>query len=159
MGVAPGCRVRKMPMRACSEVAWPPPFVFFFSSRRRHTRCSRDWSSDVCSSDLSACALEKVARWVGCAAAYPPHLATFASAQAEYSLDGRNELRVPLTWSEGALRVTKTFVFHRGEYRIDVQYEVDNGGGAPWTARPYARILRDDPPTKRSMFNVESYSF
>src|SRR5687768_12293500 len=24
---------------------------FFFSSRRRHTRCSRDWSSDVCSSD------------------------------------------------------------------------------------------------------------
>src|SRR2546429_7762814 len=28
--------------------------VFFFSSRRRHTRCSRDWSSDVCSSDLRA---------------------------------------------------------------------------------------------------------
>src|SRR5690606_40370359 len=27
-------------------------FCFFFSSRRRHTRFSRDWSSDVCSSDL-----------------------------------------------------------------------------------------------------------
>src|SRR2546422_1813001 len=27
-------------------------YLFFFSSRRRHTRCSRDWSSDVCSSDL-----------------------------------------------------------------------------------------------------------
>src|SRR5687768_18327186 len=27
-------------------------FFFFFSSRRWHTRCSRDWSSDVCSSDL-----------------------------------------------------------------------------------------------------------
>src|SRR2546429_5313072 len=27
-------------------------YIFFFSSRRRHTRCSRDWSSDVCSSDL-----------------------------------------------------------------------------------------------------------
>src|SRR5687768_1590297 len=27
--------------------------LFFFSSRRRHTRCSRDWSSDVCSSDLT----------------------------------------------------------------------------------------------------------
>src|SRR5690554_7476727 len=26
--------------------------IFFFSSRRRHTRCGRDWSSDVCSSDL-----------------------------------------------------------------------------------------------------------
>src|SRR3990172_10826817 len=31
----------------------------FFSSRRRHTRCSRDWSSDVCSSDLESA----VARW------------------------------------------------------------------------------------------------
>src|SRR5690606_39442256 len=28
--------------------------IFFFSSRRRHTRFSRDWSSDVCSSDLIA---------------------------------------------------------------------------------------------------------
>src|SRR6266481_995455 len=26
--------------------------LFFFSSRRRHTRCNCDWSSDVCSSDL-----------------------------------------------------------------------------------------------------------
>src|SRR2546429_783093 len=31
---------------------WRSGFFFFFSSRRRHTRCSRDWSSDVCSSDL-----------------------------------------------------------------------------------------------------------
>src|SRR6267378_5886171 len=30
-------------------VVW---WVFFFSSRRRHTRSLRDWSSDVCSSDL-----------------------------------------------------------------------------------------------------------
>src|SRR5215813_6106810 len=29
---------------------------FFFSSRRRHTRCGRDWSSDVCSSDLGRAA-------------------------------------------------------------------------------------------------------
>src|SRR5690625_6331321 len=28
--------------------------MFFFSSRRRHTRWPRDWSSDVCSSDLTA---------------------------------------------------------------------------------------------------------
>src|SRR3989442_3537024 len=36
--------------------------VFFFSSRRRHTRCGRDWSSDVCSSDLFT---HHVARVVG----------------------------------------------------------------------------------------------
>src|SRR6516225_10836980 len=32
-------------------------FVFFFSSRRRHTRLTCDWSSDVCSSDLLLLAL------------------------------------------------------------------------------------------------------
>src|SRR2546421_3731103 len=35
-------------------------FYFFFSSRRRHTRSDRDWSSDVCSSDL-----DKVATLLG----------------------------------------------------------------------------------------------
>src|SRR5215813_8466602 len=33
-------------------------FFFFFSSRRRHTSCGRDWSSDVCSSDLIGLVLE-----------------------------------------------------------------------------------------------------
>src|SRR5689334_6486020 len=32
-------------------------FFFFFSSRRRHTRWNCDWSSDVCSSDLTVAAL------------------------------------------------------------------------------------------------------
>src|SRR5438105_6912234 len=31
----------------------PVKVIFFFSSRRRHTRSTRDWSSDVCSSDLA----------------------------------------------------------------------------------------------------------
>src|ERR1035438_10712740 len=31
--------------------------IFFFSSRRRHTRCLSDWSSDVCSSDLTMATL------------------------------------------------------------------------------------------------------
>src|SRR5690554_6515541 len=40
--------------------------IFFFSSRRRHTRCGRDWSSDVCSSDLLGMALTvKVGHAVG----------------------------------------------------------------------------------------------
>src|SRR5207253_4035304 len=35
-----------------ARVATRIPCTFFFSSRRRHTRWPRDWSSDVCSSDL-----------------------------------------------------------------------------------------------------------
>src|SRR5207249_9013406 len=34
-------------------------FYFFFSSRRRHTRSKRDWSSDVCSSDLLQQAIQR----------------------------------------------------------------------------------------------------
>src|SRR5438067_286713 len=37
-------------------------FVFFFSSRRRHTRSKRDWSSDVCSSDLGHAPLSRAAK-------------------------------------------------------------------------------------------------
>src|SRR5690349_24593793 len=35
--------------------------AFFFSSRRRHTRSLRDWSSDVCSSDLTHAARQRAA--------------------------------------------------------------------------------------------------
>src|SRR6266498_3156430 len=38
---------------------------FFFSSRRRHTRCGRDWSSDVCSSDLGGPGSRRPRRWRG----------------------------------------------------------------------------------------------
>src|SRR3989442_9181624 len=48
---------------------------FFFSSRRRHTRCGRDWSSDVCSSDLLLLSV--------CVAALP---AAAAAAQGSDSL-------------------------------------------------------------------------
>src|SRR2546426_4759799 len=40
---------------------------FFFSSRRRHTRLQGDWSSDVCSSDLSGCSRTRTT-WSGGAA-------------------------------------------------------------------------------------------
>src|SRR6478672_12687927 len=38
-------------------------FFFFFSSRRRHTRSDRDWSSDVCSSDLVAVGMQPDVLW------------------------------------------------------------------------------------------------
>jgi YidC/Oxa1 family membrane protein insertase len=94
-------------------------------------------------------------------ASRPTHLAAFTSAQSDYALTpGLDELRVPLTWSDGqGVSVTKTFVFRRGQYRIDIDYAVRNGTAMPWDVVPYAQIVRNDPPTKRSMFNVETYSF
>src|SRR2546429_5900595 len=49
-----------MPMRLGTSTKTTRCCLFFFSSRRRHTRCSRDWSSDVCSSDLLHSAGDKV---------------------------------------------------------------------------------------------------
>src|SRR5438045_7300977 len=43
---------RKTMLVFTSTIAPLNVFYFFFSSRRRHTRCLSDWSSDVCSSDL-----------------------------------------------------------------------------------------------------------
>lgn len=92
--------------------------------------------------------------------ATPTHLASFTSDRTEYQLGGAEELRVPLVWTNGnGVEVTKTFVFRRGQYRIDVEYQVANHAAAAWQAAPYARIVRNDPPTKRSMFDVESYAF
>src|SRR5437899_8288970 len=51
--------------------------VFFFSSRRRHTRCLSDWSSDVCSSDLAAwryCTLHSSDRGDSVLNPYKPYL-------------------------------------------------------------------------------------
>src|SRR2546421_4600166 len=48
-----GCWSAVLSRRRARSVALRLPlFFFFFSSRRRHTRSDRDWSSDVCSSDL-----------------------------------------------------------------------------------------------------------
>ena len=94
--------------------------------------------------------------------ARPTHLAVFTAAANRYELaEGANELRVPLQWTDPAtgVTVTKTYVLRRGEYRIDLQYDIDNRGDAPWTAASYAQILRDDVPVERSMFSVESYAF
>lgn len=93
--------------------------------------------------------------------AHANHLATFTSEQHDYVLPlNQSELRVPLRWTDGqGVTVEKTFVFRRSNYRIDVEYLVVNQTDKPYEAAEYAQILRNDPKTERSMFNVESYAF
>jgi YidC/Oxa1 family membrane protein insertase len=93
--------------------------------------------------------------------AYPTHLALFNSEFKAFVLqDGSDEIRVPLTWtSPEGVKVTKTLVFRRSSYRIDVEYQIENGSMSPWSAASYTQILHDLPAVKRSYFNVDSYSF
>jgi YidC/Oxa1 family membrane protein insertase len=91
----------------------------------------------------------------------PTHLAIWTSSEKKYVLaPGVNELRVPMTWSDGqGLRVTKTFVFTRGQYSIGLYYDVNNESGAARKLASYSQFLRHWEHASRSYFDVESYSF
>jgi YidC/Oxa1 family membrane protein insertase len=93
--------------------------------------------------------------------AAPTHLATWSAAGKTFALPaGAQELRVPLTWTDGqGLTVTKTFVFTRGLYSIDLIYDVQNAGAAPRKLASYSQFLRHWEHASRSYFDVETYSF
>jgi YidC/Oxa1 family membrane protein insertase len=97
----------------------------------------------------------------GAGEAAPTHLATWTSAEKSFALGpNAKELSVPLTWTDGAgLTVTKTFVFTRGMYSIDLIYDVQNGGAGPRKLASYSQFLRHWEHASRSYFNVETYSF
>src|SRR2546429_8713575 len=78
---------------------------FFFSSRRRHTRCSRDWSSDVCSSDLFGEIIFRPDR-----------------------ITGKLELQ-----GDSALQVHGTFLLHGNGHELTVPAEA-NLSGDHWSA-------------------------
>src|SRR5690606_40729204 len=80
---------------------------FFFSSRRRHTSFSRDWSSDVCSSDLQQFTGDGASWYVPCPECrwpmhvhgallrcrYPQHSGTFQIKAFGSQIDARSEER------------------------------------------------------------------
>src|SRR5207253_6919228 len=67
-------------------------YFFFFSSRRRHTRWPRDWSSDVCSSDLRR-QLQSLG-WAGGGRRCPP----LAAAPERGSAEGRFGASLERAW-------------------------------------------------------------
>jgi YidC/Oxa1 family membrane protein insertase len=93
--------------------------------------------------------------------AEPTHLVRYETASTEYRLPvGAQELRVPLTWTDGqGVTVTKTFVFRPGRYDIELDYDVANHTGAEWQGASYVQFARHIYPRKRSMFDVESYAY
>src|SRR5688572_31178683 len=85
--------------------------LFFFSSRRRHTRFDCDWSSDVCSSDLVTRAL--VVEWHAASEA-DPRIVELRTALAHHGLAQSRPLR-PLRRSTtaGSLAVNGLELFTR----------------------------------------------
>ena len=90
----------------------------------------------------------------------PDHEALFKAEGERFDLGSDDELRVPLVWtSADGVEVTKTFIFRRGQYAVDVEQQVVNGSSEPWSADQYSQVLRRSYKQERSMFDVGSYSF
>jgi len=90
----------------------------------------------------------------------PNHHAIFVSASDSYSMGGADELVVPLKWQNAdGIVVEKRFRFRRGEYAFLIEQEVHNGSDSLWRGAEYAQIQRFLKTRKRTMFDVDTYSF
>jgi YidC/Oxa1 family membrane protein insertase len=83
----------------------------------------------------------------------PGYRPLFETDHAVYDLGDGDSLNVPLRYrqADGAL-VTKTFVFRRGDYLIDIEYEVTAATSSTWRGGLFAQIKRDsqDPHAESS---------
>src|SRR2546422_3943754 len=123
-------------------------YFFFFSSRRRHTRCSRDWSSDVCSSDL-----REIPRFTPEAFAYLHNPNTAKFKQFRQGLDQlmqegviqalylrNSSVKTPLLAAVGPLQ------FEVVQFRLESEYGATSRlEAAPWTiARWLPTDMKED---------------
>src|SRR5215813_2507923 len=98
-------------------------FLFFFSSRRRHTRCGRDWSSDVCSSDLHlvACCPPNVMRLLA-------SLAHYVATRDASGLQIHQYAAARIAGPSATLQMETAFP-RDGRIRIEIEETTDE----PWT--------------------------
>ncbi|MEE9319106.1 MAG: membrane protein insertase YidC [Granulosicoccus sp.] len=79
----------------------------------------------------------------------PTHREPMTAEATSYVMDeSGNKLAVPFVWvSADGVKVTKTLTFTRGSYEVAVEYLIENGSDAEWTANQY-RQLKRKPGTK-----------
>jgi YidC/Oxa1 family membrane protein insertase len=91
---------------------------------------------------------------------FPHHRTPYQAAASEYKLGpGQNELRVPLTWrAPDGVQYTKTYVFRRGSYVVDVEFAVDNRGKREWRGYLYGQFQRTHTDAGYSIFALPTYT-
>ena len=88
----------------------------------------------------------------------PNHHALWSASDSQYAMTG-DELRVPLTWkNESGIEVTKTYVFSKGSYKVDVETSIENNGSNSWSAREYLQIKRNDYADKKANSMIYTYT-
>ncbi|MFV0596746.1 membrane protein insertase YidC [Shewanella sp.] len=79
--------------------------------------------------------------------------AAFAASKTEFTLaDGQDTLEVPLTYvADNGVTYTKVFVFHRGQFNVDIDYKINNTSAAPLQVQMYGQIKQTIKPSESSM--------
>jgi YidC/Oxa1 family membrane protein insertase len=90
----------------------------------------------------------------------PDHYAHYRTEQLRYVLqEGQDELRVPFVWEdESGIKVTKTYIFHRGSYAIDIEHKVENASGQEWQGSYYRQFQRIQSDEGGGMGMVYTYT-
>ncbi len=86
----------------------------------------------------------------GEAGTVPNHHSVWQAAATEYKLGpGQEELRVPLTWTnDKGVTVTKTYVFKKGSFLVEMEQQVSNQSPAPLKVAQYTQLQRKQPEKK-----------
>ena len=98
---------------------------------------------------------------IGTQGDFPDHLSKYNIQQTDYSLsEDSNEIRVPLFWtSSQGVSITKTFIFKKDSYVIDVEFSVKNSLAKTWQGYMYGQFKRTQPldAKKGSLLQLPSY--
>ena len=86
--------------------------------------------------------------------------ALFSTSSSQYQMaDGEDELVVTLSVVKNDVTINKVFKFKRGNYLVDVGYEVNNQSANTWKANFYAQFKRDKSPDPSSMESMGMASY
>ncbi len=94
----------------------------------------------------------------------PNHTSRWEFERDFYELaEGQDRLEVPLTWRhESGLEVIATWIFHRADYVIDLEFEVRNRSEVDWRGARYVQLQRTEPDFSDSgpaFTNPERFSY
>ncbi len=91
---------------------------------------------------------------------YPNHKTQYRAEKLDYELEpGTDEIKVKLNWkSPDNVTYNKVYTFRRDDYRLDVDFEIDNRSSAQWQGYLYAQFQRSDVQTEQfGFFGTPTY--
>lgn len=88
------------------------------------------------------------------------HLTPWKSDKAQYVLaDGQDELRVPFHWRNAdGTTVTKTYIFHRGQYKFTLDQTISVGSGSAWQGFAYQQFAFGQAADLKGLGHVATFT-